>query len=113
MKGQGGGGTAKGGGKSRSGGGTVVIKSTEVKKDKKCQDVEDSGHILLLRSALFESNGKDKDVTSGISSSLMKYDRNGVDVSVEFATKLSEVILIITLIIRATINSSDNNDSDN
>lgn len=88
MKGQGGGGTAKGGGKSRSGGGSVVVKTVTVKKDKKCQQVEDngdcrlqrkykdltlfqfeiciSGHLILLRTALFEESGKDKDVTAGL-----------------------------------------------
>jgi len=43
MKGQGGGGTAKGGGKCKSGGGSVVVRTVTVKKDKKCQKVEDNG----------------------------------------------------------------------
>lgn len=48
MKGQGGGGTAKGGGKSRSGGGSVVVKTVTVKKDKKCQQVEDNGDSSVI-----------------------------------------------------------------
>eukprot|EP01036_Dinobryon_divergens_P026790 gene26790-35477_t len=88
MKGQGGGGTAKGGGKSRSGGGSVVVKTVTVKKDKKCQQVEDNGHLILLRTALFEESGKDKDVTAGLAKSFMRFNRNGLDLQIEFCTFL-------------------------
>lgn len=66
MKGQGGGGTAKGGGKTRSKGGSVAMKTVTLKKEKKCQQIEDNGHLLLLRSALFDQSGADKNVTAGL-----------------------------------------------
>lgn len=47
-------------------------------------------NIVVLRSALFEENGRDKDVTKDIAKSFMKFDRNGLDLSIEFATKLSK-----------------------
>lgn len=42
----------------------------------------------LLRAAIFGLDGKDKDVTSTISKSFMKYNRNALDLSIEFSTKL-------------------------
>jgi N-alpha-acetyltransferase 40 len=85
MKGQGGGGTARGGGKNKSGGETVAVQTTKARQTKAIDD-----NILLLRAALFEDNGKDKDVTKDIARSFMKFDRNDLDVSIEFQTKLSK-----------------------
>ena len=45
-------------------------------------------NVLTLRTALFESNGRDKDVTSSISPVFMKYNRNGLEVNIEFSPKL-------------------------
>lgn len=47
-------------------------------------------NIVVLRSALFEESGKDKDVTKDIAKSFMKFDRNGLDVTIDFVTKLSK-----------------------
>lgn len=85
MKGQGGGGTAKGGGKSRSGGGTVVIKKT---KERKTSALE--GTILQLRAALFDERGQDKNIIQGIAPSFLTYQRNGLNVGIEFSPKLTE-----------------------
>jgi hypothetical protein len=83
MKGQGGGGTARGGGKSRSGGGSLTIKKT---KARQCQNLE--GNILVLREALFEKDGKDKDVSRTIAAAFMKFDRHGLNLRIGFETKL-------------------------
>lgn len=85
MKGQGGGGTAKGGGKSRSGGGTVVIKKT---KERKTSALE--GTIMQLRAALFDERGQDKNIIQGIAPSFLTYQRNGLNVGIEFSPKLTE-----------------------
>lgn len=84
MKGQGGGGTAKGGGKSRSGGGNITIK-----KSKSMQTSAVDNSVLKLRAALFNDQGKDKDVTEGIAKSFLSYDRSGVAVDIYFSPKLS------------------------
>lgn len=85
MKAKGGGGTAKGGGKNRSGGGTVKVETSKARQTAAIND-----NIVMLRAALFEENGKDKDVTKDIAKSFMKFDRNGLDVSIDFETKLSK-----------------------
>jgi GNAT superfamily N-acetyltransferase len=85
MKGQGGGGTAKGGGKNKSAGQVVKVETSVPRQTKAIND-----NIVALRAALFEENGKDKDVTKDIAKSFMKFDRNGLDLSIEFATKLSK-----------------------
>lgn len=84
MKGQGGGGPAKGGGKTRGGGGTVTIKKTKARQTK---DLE--GNVLILREALFEAGGKDKNVCSTIAPPFMKFDRNGLDLKISFETRLA------------------------
>lgn len=84
MKGQGGGGTAKGGGKNKSGGGTIKITRTEERKTKAIDE-----NVITLRKAVFDDNGKDKDVTAGITPAFMKYDRSGLDCDIKFSTKLT------------------------
>jgi hypothetical protein len=84
MKGQGGGGTAKGGGKSRGGGGSITIKKT---KARQCKDLE--GNIISLREALFDKDGKDKNVTKSIAPAFMKYDRSGLSLRITFETRLN------------------------
>lgn len=88
MKGQGGGGTAKGGGKTRSGGGSVKITRTEERKTKELE-----GKIITLRAALFEDNGKDKDVTKDLAPAFMKFDRNGLNCTIELAFSLDDDVL--------------------
>lgn len=85
MKGQGGGGTARGGGRNVSKGGSDKIVKTEARKTK---DIEES--ILVLRQALFNDNGKDKNVTSAIAPLFMQYNRNGLDCEITFAHKLTD-----------------------
>ncbi len=83
MKGQGGGGTARGGGKNRSGGGAVKVTKA---KERETKAIE--ANILKLRQSIFDTNGRDKNVTLGIAPAFMKYERNGLDLSIEFATQL-------------------------
>lgn len=85
MKGQGGGGTAKGGGKSRSGGGSVAVTKTKARKTAALE-----GTILQLRAALFDERGQDKNVTIGIAPSFLTYQKNGLNINIEFSPKLSE-----------------------
>ena len=44
--------------------------------------------VVALRSAIFTPTGRDKDVTEGIAPAFMKYDRNGLDLIIEFSAKL-------------------------
>ena len=87
MKAHGGGGPkkggSKGGGKNRSGGGTVKVTKA---KERETKAIE--ANILKLRAAIFDNNGRDKNVTNGIAPAFMKYERNGLDLSIEFATQL-------------------------
>lgn len=62
----------------------------KVETSKPRQTTAINDNIVVLRSALFEENGEDKDVTQNIAKSFMKFDRNGLDVSIEFLTKLSK-----------------------
>lgn len=84
MKGQGGGGTAQGGGKVRTGGGNVTIK-----KSKSMQSKAIDNNVIKLRAALFDDQGKDKDVTGGIAKSFLLFERDGVCVDISFSAKLS------------------------
>jgi ribosomal protein S18 acetylase RimI-like enzyme len=59
-------------------------------RQNRTEDVQES--IGKLRAALFDSSGKDKDVTATIAPAFMKYDRNDLKLSVEFATKLSDAM---------------------
>jgi N-alpha-acetyltransferase 40 len=87
MKGQGGGGIAKGGGKTKtkSSGGNV-----KVMKSKSCPTSPLEGTVLKLRAALFDEQGKDKNVLVGIAPSFLAYQRNDLNVQVEFAASLLE-----------------------
>lgn len=85
MKGQGGGGTARGGGKSRSGGGTVKTTKSKALQTKAVED-----KVLRLRQALFNDDGKDKNVLAGIAPSFLKFDRSGANVSISLSPKLNE-----------------------
>jgi GNAT superfamily N-acetyltransferase len=85
MKGQGGGGTARGGGKNRSSGQDVVIKKSKVMQTKAINE-----NILKLRAALFDDQGKDKNILEGIAPSFLNYDRNGVSLNISFSPKLKK-----------------------
>lgn len=79
------GGTAGGGGKSRSGGGTIVVQKTKAR-----QTTDVNGAILTLRKALFNDDGSNKNVCQGIAPAFMCYDRKGLDVTIDFTSKLSK-----------------------
>ena len=83
MKGQGGGGTARGGGRTRSGGGTVAIQKTKARATTSIDD-----NIILLRKALFDDTGKDKNVCASMPA-FMKFARNGLDLEISFTPKLT------------------------
>ena len=69
--------------KGKGGGDIKIVHS----KARKTQDIND--RIVSLRSALFTPSGADKDVTSSIPA-FMKFQRNGLDVVIEFRFKLSK-----------------------
>lgn len=83
MKGQGGGGTAKGGGKNRSGGGSIAITKQKARVTTAIDE-----NIVKLRKAVFDDTGKDKNVCAGLPA-FMKYNRNGIDVEINFSAKLT------------------------
>ena len=85
MKGQGGGGTARGGGKNKSGGETVKVVKTQERKTSALDN-----NILTLRAALFNEDGKDKDVTVGIAPAFFNYNKNGCNLEIRFTTKLTD-----------------------
>lgn len=79
-----GGGFGGSGGKSKTGGGTIKIVKSKSRETKAIDD-----KLLVLRSALFNINGTDKDVTQSIGAAFMKYQRNGLDLTIHFQTSLS------------------------
>ncbi len=85
---KGGGASKGGGGKTRGGGGTIAIKKTKARHTKEIDE-----NIVILREAIFETDGKDKDVTKGIAPAFLKYDRNGLDCKISFQTKLDSSTL--------------------
>ena len=74
------GGTSKGGGKRTSGGGSVKITKSKEMQTKQLEE-----RIIHLRRAIFNEDGRDKDVTIGIAAAFLKYDRNGLDVEIKFS----------------------------
>ena len=46
--------------------------------------------VIHLRKAIFADNGKDKDVTVGIAPAFLKFDRNGLNVDINFSPRLTE-----------------------
>lgn len=71
--------------KSKSGGGSVAVTKT---KARQCSNIDDS--IMHLRAAIFDTDGSDKDVCAGLAPALMKYNKNGLDLCIEFSTRLSK-----------------------
>ena len=45
--------------------------------------------VIHLRKAIFADNGKDKDVTVGIAPAFLKFDRNGLNVDINFSPRLT------------------------
>jgi hypothetical protein len=80
-----GGGFKTGGGKLKSGGGTVKITKTVDRQTKAIND-----NIVMLRSALFNDDGSDKDVTRFLAPAFLKFEKNGLDLSIEFSTQLNK-----------------------
>lgn len=74
---------ASGSGKSTTKGQSVKVVKTKQRKTKEIDE-----KILTLRSAIFSSNGKDKDVSEGISPAFMNYTRNGLNLHIIFSTRL-------------------------
>tara|TARA_B110000090_G_C13135745_1_gene351837 strand:+ start:100 stop:396 length:297 start_codon:yes stop_codon:yes gene_type:complete len=72
------------GGKTTSGGGSVKITKSVARKTSSIDDT-----IIALRKAVFNDDGSDKNVCEMIGP-FMKYDRNGIDVDINFSTKLSK-----------------------
>ena len=69
------------GGARTSGGGSDVV--THTKK------LNTKDHIITLRSAIFNCDGSDKDPCAAIAPGFMKYDRNGLDLTLESKLRLS------------------------
>ena len=45
--------------------------------------------IIHLRKAIFADNGRDKNVLAGIAAPFLKFDRNGLNLVISFASKLT------------------------
>lgn len=73
--------------KSRSGGGVQTTQRT-MKLNRKTKEIDDK--VITLRSAIFNANGKDKDVTEGIAPAFMSYVRNGINCTISFASRLTK-----------------------
>ena len=78
------GGKFKGGsGKGNKGQTETIIRSVP----RKTTSIDDT--IVMLRKAVFNDDGTDKNVTEGLSP-FMKYDRNGLDLEINFTPKLNK-----------------------
>ena len=73
------------GGKFKAGGGgsEIIVKSVPMKTS----SIQDT--IVMLRKAVFDDDGKDKDVTEGIMP-FMCYDKQGLDMDISFSPKLTK-----------------------
>jgi GNAT superfamily N-acetyltransferase len=78
-------GTAKGGGKSKSGGGSIAITTS---KPRVTQAINDK--MICLRQAIFDANGRDKDVLESIAPAFLSYQRHGLDLSIALQFSLSQ-----------------------
>ena len=84
----GGGASAKGGSfKGTQSSGTVAF-TKEKKANRKATKDQIDDCIMTLRAAIFEANGKDKDVTNGVAPLFMSFKKNGLDLTFQFSTKL-------------------------
>lgn len=57
-----------------------------ITKEKKMKTSACGGDIIILRQALREDDGKDKNVVASLPPSILQYKKNGVDVVIEFYT---------------------------
>lgn len=80
--GNGGGGSSKS--KSR-GGGAETITHTKELKTKAIPD-----QVMPLRAALYDNDGKDKNVLKSLNANFAKYNKNGLDCELEFSPKLTK-----------------------
>ena len=71
------------GGKSKSGGGSDTITKMKEMETARIQDV-----IVTLRKAIYDDNGKDRDLTEKMSH-FKTFKKNGIDLELSFSTKLS------------------------
>jgi GNAT superfamily N-acetyltransferase len=77
-------------GKTRFVNSNAASNVVETKKSKARATAAINEHIMVLRAALFTPQGRDKNVTEGIAPAFLKYDRNGVNVVISFASKLTK-----------------------
>jgi GNAT superfamily N-acetyltransferase len=77
-------------GKTRFVNSNAASNVVETKKSKARATAAINEHIMVLRAALFTPQGRDKNVTDGIAPAFLKYDRNGVNVVISFASKLTK-----------------------
>lgn len=77
------------GGSSAKGGSSNRQKETIV-KNKKLETSALNANVLVLRNALFEESGADKDVTASIASIFKTFKRNGMNVRLDFSVKLTK-----------------------
>jgi hypothetical protein len=54
----------------------------------KTKDLDEK--VIPHRKAIFNDNGKDKDITVGIAPAFLKFDRNGLNVDITFSPRLTE-----------------------
>ena len=81
----------QGGGQSK-GGASKGGSSSEKLSEKKMRKMETKileEKLVVLRGALFEADGKDKNVCATMGP-FMKFDRKGLDVTIEFSPRLKE-----------------------
>ena len=83
----------QGGGQSK-GGASKGGSSSEKLSEKKMRKMETrllEEKLVVLRGALFEANGKDKDVTATLGP-FLRYDRKGLEVGITFCARLKEEV---------------------
>lgn len=56
-------------------------------KSRKTKEIDDK--VVTLRAALFNPNGKDKDVTEGIAPAFLEFSRNNLNLKINFTAKLT------------------------
>ena len=68
----------------RGGGGSIKITKSKAMATKELDE-----KIIHLRKAIFADNGRDKNVLAGIAAPFLKFDRNGLNLDISFASKLT------------------------
>jgi len=83
-----GGGACSKGGSSKSGGGKEYTET--ITRSKKMQTSALDANVLVLRAALFEESGADKDVLKPLLPIFKMFKKNGLNVDLEFSVKLGK-----------------------